>query len=165
MWQAVLWLTRQETQKPTEADFEFMRGLGHGDKAAFAEQMFLHHDTRLTVNLSTASKRLQHYRTWLLKTKLTGVDADGGKTFTGRDVLELEPSSAAAVQQWWLCFGTIAPDKIELERTPANLLPGIEHNLTLAIEEGNAARIANLTRMWEQMLSVPPDEPVVLDVS
>ena len=53
-----------------------------------AETSFLDRDTRVTVNLSTASKKLRHYHTWLLSTKVGLLDKETGETATGRDIAE-----------------------------------------------------------------------------
>jgi hypothetical protein len=89
----------------------------------------------------------------LLKTKLTGVDADGGVTGTGRDLAEKLPPSAR--EHWWVYFGTVAPDKVEFDRTPANLLPGVEARLAAAITKGDAKGMAEMTEIRDQMLGLP----------
>jgi hypothetical protein len=163
MGQAVVWLTRQQTMKPTAADIAYLKASDHPeDLELFSESMLLNKDTRLTVNLSNVGKRLCHYQTWMQKTKITAAH-DSGTVLTGADVLKLH--QLPSIADWFIYFGTVPPHKIELETTAENMLPGVEHNLASAVEEGNAERIASLTKMRDQMKALQLDQALNLVVS
>jgi hypothetical protein len=157
MGQPVVWLTSQETIKPTQADLDYM---DEQDAEAFREQMFVGRDTRLTVNLSTMSKRLVHYHTWLRTTKLAAITNDpDAPPFTGKDFLKLCSLPPSAREHWWVYFGTIKPARIEL-KTAGLALPGIEENLASANEKGDADRIARLTDLRDHLSALPHDQSV-----
>jgi hypothetical protein len=146
LWQPVVWLTTQETLKPTEADlahFRTMPGYREGDDARFAEAMLLDVDVRLTVKIPTPDKRLVHYCTWMNE--------------MGHDILEATNPAPTARKHWWLYLGTIKPSRIDLKLTPALALPGIESNIASAIEKGDDDRIADLTALREQIRAAPAD--------
>jgi hypothetical protein len=162
MGQPVVWLTTQETIKPTQADLNHMaRHVGEQDAEAFREQMFIGRDTRLTVNLSTMSKRLVHYHTWLRTTKIAAITDDpDAPPFTGNDFLRLCSLTPSAREHWWVYFGTIKPARIELKMTAGLALPGIEENLASAIEKGDADRIARLTELRDHLSALPHNQLV-----
>ena len=142
--QAVVWLTRAK-------------------RAEWAPDEHKHvFEMCLPVRFEVRTKRLQHYLSWLRANKHVEATADDGSKFTTADLLAMPEASEPFVADWFVYFGTIAPDKVEFERTPANLLPGVEANLASAIAGGNAARIASLAKTREQMLGMPPDTPVSL---
>lgn len=157
MGQEVVWLSTQETLRPTQADLDW--GAVHLEEPErYREQMILGCDTRLTVHLSTASKRLVHYHTWLRTTKLVGISDDPDAPLcVGNDLLKLATPSS---HKWWIYFGTIPPKKIELDLTPATALPGIKHNLADALESGEAHRIAKLTQLLGKIEALPRDAPI-----
>ena len=162
MGQPVVWLTTQETIKPTQADLDYM---DEQDAEAFREQMFVGRDTRLTVNLSTMSKRLVHYHTWLRTTKLAAITDDpDAPPFTGNDFLKLCSLTPSAREHWWVYFGTIKPARIELKMTAGLTLPGIEENLASAIEEGAANKVARFTELRDQIKSLPFGTPINFNV-
>jgi hypothetical protein len=68
-------------------------------------------------------------------TTVAAVFADS-RAVTGADVLEAFPPTPTAKEHWWVYFGTIKPARIELQPTPETVLPGIEHTLATAIEDG-----------------------------
>jgi len=154
----VVWLTTQESLTPTAADLEHMR---RHDKDAerFKEATLLERDTRITVNLSTLSRRLVHWVTWLSTTNRVLVDAenpdDTTRHITGRDVLQMFPPTPTAKKHYWIYFGTIKPARIDLRPTPETMLPGIESNIASALEEGDADRVAQLSELRDQIRGFP----------
>jgi hypothetical protein len=162
MGQPVVWLTTQETIKPTQADLDYM---DEQDAEAFREQMFVGRDTRLTVNLSTMSKRLVQYYTWLRTTKLAAITDDPDvPPFTGNDFLKLCSLTPSAREHWWIYFGTIKPARIELQPTPENMLPGIEDCVASAIKEGEANKVARFTELRDQIKGLPFGTPINFNV-
>jgi len=151
-WRHVVWLTRQEDIKPTQADADDQRGIIGDEADDFAGGMLLHRDYRLTVDLSKTNKKLVHYHTWLIAQKAVGADASG-KTITGRMIAENLPPSAKA--QWWIYFGTIKPDRIDLLVTPETMLPEVEYNLASAVKEGDADRIERIVTVRDQIKLMP----------
>ncbi len=64
------------------------------------------------------------------------------------------------VADFYVYFGTIAPDKIELKLTPENLLPGVEVDLTNAIAEG--PRCQNFRFVFRQSICPSASELIYL---
>jgi hypothetical protein len=160
LWQPAVWLTTQETLKLTEADWAHHRtkpGYREEDDARFAEAMLLERDVRLTVKIPALDKRLVHYCSWLRDSVARSSD---GTEHLGRDILEATNPAPTERKHWWLYLGTIKPSRIDLRLTAALALPGIEHDLTSAIKEGDGDRIARLTELREQVGAVPPDDLV-----
>jgi hypothetical protein len=163
MGQPVVWLTTQETLKPTQADLDHVaHRVGIEEAAAFGESMLIGRDTRLTVNLSTLSKKLIHYHSWLSTTDIVKADSrdpdDTSRYFTGLDVLKWLPPSAK--EHWWVYFGTIKPARIDLQITAGLALPSAEKILASAMEKGDPVGIARATELREQIRAMPPDQPV-----
>jgi hypothetical protein len=112
--QEVVWLTTQETLKPTEDDLAWMRNHRKPELwANFKDTLMLHKETRLTVNLDPLlhKKKLFHFDTWMREGGWTATNPDDpSQTFTGSDVLDtidgLVPSNK---KHWWIYLGTIKP--------------------------------------------------------
>jgi hypothetical protein len=162
MGQEVVWLTTQETLKPTEEDLAWMRAHRKPEIwTRFTETLMLDKEMRLTVNLDPRMhrKKLFHYHTWMYEGGLAAINPDTQEiSFTGRDVLEtiggIAPSNK---KHWWIYLGTIKPSRIELNPTAERMLPGIEHNLASAIKEGDAERVKALTEMRDKVSALEPD--------
>ena len=156
-------MTRQANDETKAADIAYLKASDHPeDLELFSEEHAIAQRPRLTVNLSNVGKRLCHYQTWMQKTKITAAH-DSGTVPTGADVLKLH--QLPSIADWFIYFGTVPPHKIELEPTAENMLPGVEHNLASAVEEGNAERIASLTKMGDQMKALQLDQALNLVVS
>lgn len=174
MGQPVVWLTTQETLKPSKEDLAYIQKrneLSPGHYDGFEETLLPGRDMRLTVNLDPLvhRKKLAHYHTWMYETKIRMCDGgpDGpdelSKEFSGRDVLN-SFEHVPASKHWWIYLGTIKPSRIELNPTAGRMLPSIEHNLKRAIEEGDAERVRHLTEMRDRVLTVSPDRMLALNV-
>jgi hypothetical protein len=171
MGQPVVWLTTQTTLAPTPADLEYLRARrDDGDElhSGFAESTLVGRDTRLPVNVSTLSKKLVHWYTWLSTTNIVCANADNlndtSRHLTGRKVLEMFPPSPTSKEHYWIYFGTIRPARIELQPTSENMLPGIEDCLASAIKEGEANKVARFTELRDQIKALPFGTPINFNV-
>lgn len=154
MGQSVVWLTTQPSLTPTASDLEHMQRVHGEDARQFKHSMLLGRDTRLVVNLSTLTRKLVHWYSWMQTTDLAAPCVDGRRV-TGRDVFEHFPPSPTAKEHWWIYFGTIKPARIELRRTPENMLPGVEHHLVRAIEEGDSDSVIKFTELRDRLKGLP----------
>lgn len=155
---AVVWLTKQTTLKPTQADLEWMQQRGDEGWEEFTEAIVTNRDLRLTINIPVVGKKLWHYSTWLKQSNLVAYRGD--QILTGSDVAQLMTPTTRS--DWFIYFGTIKPRMIDVEPTAGNLLPSAERLLANAIEVGDDAdMIAHLTAVRDQLRSLPPEQPVI----
>jgi hypothetical protein len=148
----VVWLTRRPSLAPTAADIAFMQeqNWSAAEREKFSQAVYIGTDTMLTVELSTAGRRLWKWRKWLQHV--------GAKV----SALIMIPTT---MTDWYIYFGTVAPHKIDLVPTAENMLPAFEHNLACAVKEGNAERIAKLRAERDQLKALPPDQLIELVVA
>jgi hypothetical protein len=97
----VVWLTERPSLKPTAADLEWLKNqhaLSAEAKADYREYGPIGDRTAmLEVELSTVSKRLWRWGSWLR--------SNGGSAV-------LQAASPSARAEWWVYFGTISGDHI-----------------------------------------------------
>jgi hypothetical protein len=122
----VVWLTTNGSNEATEADVAQLSVYTPGEQRAVGDLMF-GGPHRITVNLSRCSKRLVRWSTWMRKHSGVIVDENGMALLATDSILShMTPD---ALSNWYIYFGTIPPDKIELNLTRELALAGLEYQI------------------------------------
>ena len=142
--QPVVWLTTNKSNKVTEAEVAHLSVYAPDDRRAVGDFNFGSH--RITVNFSRTSKRLAHWSTWMRKHSRVIVDKNGaasandaGELLSTEDC-DSQSHDTGRVLNWYIHFGPIPPDKIELNLTRELALAGLEYH----IEQTNNAGFVEL---------------------
>jgi hypothetical protein len=149
MGQPVVWLTKQESNRATQAHVDHFKPLNL--ECNVGDPIF-GGPVRLAVDVERHNKRLVKYTTFLENTTLVHPET-GDLQNIGRDVLRISRATPGCVDRWWIYFGTIAPRKIEFAPglPPGKLtirlaLPGADFRAEMLVDPMSRSRFAELAR-------------------